>query len=248
MNEMAQQKSESTVGLEWHEAVDLIMPYVVRITTPQGSGTGFLVSRSTTEPIVGIATAAHVVDHAHYWEQPIRIQHHQSGKSVLLRPTERAILMEPRHDTAAIVFPNTELPLPVDPPKLIEERSWVKVGSQVGWLGFPAVSPTNLCFFSGAVSAWLSDEHAYLIDGVAINGVSGGPTLLLMWDHILVVGVVSAYIANRATGETLPGVSVVRDVSQFQALVRQFESLDEAKKEQAPVTSDPPPPAPDSSG
>lgn len=33
-------------ALEWHAAVDLVTPHVVRIWTPQGSGTGFLVSLS----------------------------------------------------------------------------------------------------------------------------------------------------------------------------------------------------------
>jgi pantothenate kinase-related protein Tda10 len=32
--------------IQWHEAVELINPYVVRISTPQGSGTGFIVSAS----------------------------------------------------------------------------------------------------------------------------------------------------------------------------------------------------------
>jgi hypothetical protein len=33
----------------------------VRISTPRGSGTGFLVARSSDVPMVGIATAAHVI-------------------------------------------------------------------------------------------------------------------------------------------------------------------------------------------
>ncbi len=50
--------------MNWSEAVELIQPHVVRIATPQGSGTGFLISNSHNNAVCGIATAAHVVDHA----------------------------------------------------------------------------------------------------------------------------------------------------------------------------------------
>jgi hypothetical protein len=31
-------------GMTWSEAVEVIEPHVVRISTPQGSGTGFLIA------------------------------------------------------------------------------------------------------------------------------------------------------------------------------------------------------------
>ena len=109
----------------------------------------------------------------------------------------------------------------------------IKIGVEVGWLGFPAVSSKNLCFFSGRISAVLEADSAYLVDGVAINGVSGGPTLWLGHDSVSYLGVVSAYMANRASGETLPGLSVVRDVAQFHDIVKRMRTLDEARAEQA---------------
>ena len=96
-------------------------------------------------------------------------------------------------------------------------------------------------FFSGRVSCFLKTEHAYLIDGVAINGVSGGPTFFLASDRYFILGVVSAYIANRVTGEVLPGLSVVRDITQFHELGKRFKSIDEAKKKEIP----PLPPTPE---
>lgn len=222
------------MALVWQLAVDFIRPYVVRISTPQSSGTGFLIYRSETSGVCGIATAAHVIDHPHYWEQPIRIDHFDTGKSVLLRHDERAILLDEKRDTALVILPSKELPLPKDPPELTPEERYVKVGIEVGWLGFPAVSSRNLCYFSGRTSCVLKDEHAYLVDGVAINGVSGGPTFLVSSkDKVVVIGVVSAYIANRATGETLPGLSVVRDVSHFQEAAKSFKSLEQAKQSEA---------------
>jgi hypothetical protein len=87
------------------------------------------------------------------------------------------------------------------------------------------------------VSCWLSGQGAYLVDGVAINGVSGGPAFHVTGVEempVLIMGVVSAYVPNRATGETLPGLSVVRDVAQFHELAPTFASLDQAKSAESP--------------
>ena len=115
----------------------------------------------------------------------------------------------------------------------------------MGWLGYPAIPRASLCFFSGRISAWVEAENAYLVDGVAINGVSGGPAFIIT--GAMLVGVVSAYIPNRATGEPLPGLAVVRNVNQFHDLAQTFKNLDEAKAEEKPPT-EPPPPTPDGEG
>src|SRR5512142_2096912 len=144
--------------MEWHHAIEVFRPFVVKISTPQGSGTGFLVSHAAAEPMCGIATAAHVVSHAQYWEEPIRIDHLDSQKSVLLRHPARAILLEESKDTAAIVFNKGDIPLPSSPPVLSPEGKMLRIGVEVGWLGYPVVSPQNLCFFSGRISCVLRAE------------------------------------------------------------------------------------------
>jgi hypothetical protein len=101
-----------------------------------------------------------------------------------------------------------------------------------------AIPKASLCFFSGHISAWLEPDEAYLVDGVAINGVSGGPAFI---PERMLIGVVSAYIPNRATGELLPGLAVVRGVQQFHDITDGFRSLDEAKAEETPPTAPPPP-------
>jgi hypothetical protein len=116
---------------------------------------------------------------------------------------------------------------------VIPEGKIKKVGVELGWVGFPAVSPRSLCFFSGRVSARMRNDKTYLVDGVAINGVSGGPAFSCSGNAVELVGVVSAYIANRATGEILPGLAVVQDVHQFQVLAKQLKSLDEAATKKA---------------
>jgi len=217
--------------MEWQDAVKLLKPSIVQIITPTGRGTGFLVSHSTTDPMCAVATADHVISDAHDWEQPIRIYYPLSGETLILHHNERAIFQDKPNDTAAVLFIKQKLSLPDTPPELIPEGKSVKVGVEIGWLGFPAVSPSTMCFFSGRISGRIADNQVYLVDGVTINGVSGGPAFV--GDNTLfVVGVVSAYIANRATGETLPGLSVIRDVKQFQQLARTFHDVDEARRKE----------------
>jgi hypothetical protein len=189
-----------------------------------------------------VATAAHVIAHAHYWEEPIRVEHQASGKTLLLRQADRAIYVENEKDTAAIVFERGELTLSSQVLSLAEKGKYFKAGVEIGWLGYPAMPKASLCFFSGRISAWVEADDAYLVDGVAINGVSGGPAFTL-WGGTL-AGVVSAYIPNRNTGEVLPGLAVVRGVGQFHEVADSFKTLDDAKAEETPAT-EPPPPAPD---
>jgi hypothetical protein len=232
--------------IQWYEAVEAIQPHVVRISTPQSSGTGFLISNGKNTAIAGVATAAHVVHHAHFWEEPIRIEH--LSKSLVVRHNERGIFLDPNKDTAAILFNGAELQFPPDPPPLVPKGKSLKVGIQIGWLGFPAIPSADLCFFTGNISAWVEAQLAYLVDGVAINGVSGGPAFCTLAGlPPVVLGVVSAYMPNRATGEVLPGLSVVRDVSQFHELAPTIASLDQARKA-APPAQPPPSPVADPPG
>lgn len=228
--------------LEWNIVIETVEPHVVRIMTPRSSGTGFLVSASADGTMCAIATAAHVVSDAHFWEQPIRITHQKTGTTILLRPTDRAIFLEQENDTAAVIFPKADLPFPAQPLDLAPEGKTLKVGNEIGWLGFPAVAPAELCFFSGRVSAVRNASREYLVDGVAINGVSGGPAFWNGGDRITLIGVMSAYIANRATGETLPGLTVVQNVHQFHEVSKMFKSVDEAKQKETPPEQPPAPP------
>jgi trypsin-like peptidase len=228
--------------MEWAEAIEVLQPYVVKIATPRGSGTGFLVSRSFTTNICAVATAAHVVDNANYWEEPLRIHHYLSGESILLRTGDRAIFLKEEVDTAAVLFDGSQFELPGNPLDLTPEQKHLKPGYEIGWLGFPAFASSSLCFFSGRVSAWLEERESYLANGVVINGVSGGAAFYVGEEGLTLIGVVSAYIPNRATGETLPGLCEIRGVGQYQELAKQFESLDQARSEQTAPDAPPPPP------
>lgn len=125
--------------MDWYKAVEIVTPHVVRITTPEVAGTGFLLSYSSSGKACTVATAAHVVSRASYWEQPIRIEHRGSGKVLLLRSDRRAIFLDEQKDTAGIFFEKEDLPLPEKPLDLTPAEKSLKVGIEIGWLGFPAV-------------------------------------------------------------------------------------------------------------
>lgn len=235
--------------LSWQGAVDVVKPHVVKIVTPQGSGTGFLIAHAKSKNLCGVATAAHVVSHAHYWEELVRVEHYDSGQSVILRPASRAILIDEEKDTGAIIFNKEGIPFSDTVLSLIPEKRFARVGGELGWLGFPAIAPANLCFFAGRVSCWDQVHLSYLIDGVAINGVSGGPVFHTDGKTgVFVIGVVSAYIPSQTMAGPLPGLCVVRDVSQFQNLIPTFKSLDEAKEGEVASSQGPPQPRPEPEG
>ena len=231
--------------MEWYHAIEQIKDHTVKVITPQGHGTGFFIAPGNSAKLQGIATAAHVVHYAHYWQQPIRIQHAGTGKETFLKKKERFIDMDLKHDTAAVIFPsqNTDLGFPDAILPFIEEGNHYRVGVDIGWIGFPAISPDHLCFFNGRISCWLENEKYYLVDGVAINGVSGGPAFVISDDNkIKLMGLVSSYIPNQATGISMPGLCVIRDVLHARKSAQMVKNVEEASKK-ATIEQLPQPPA-----
>jgi hypothetical protein len=220
--------------MEWDQIVKKITPYVVMIETPSGHGTGFLCVWSEDRQFCGLATAYHVVAHADDWQQPIRIHHHASNTSIFLKEDRRVILADRWRDSAVILTDPGDLKLPEALIPLLPVDNILPIGTEVGWIGYPGMIRHTQCFFSGNVSAFQDGRHAYLIDGVAINGVSGGPVMYATsTEGIQIIGSISAYIANRLTGEALPGLSVVQDVSHLHEIAKQVKNLDEARRKQA---------------
>ena len=219
--------------MEWDQIVSKMIPHVVKIETQGGYGTGFLSLYHEEKTLCGVATARHVVIHASEWQQPIRIRHHISGETVFLATSEWAIFENQNTDSAVILFRKPKFPLPEEPISLRPSELIIPVGVEVGWLGFPSVAPNNLCFFSGNISA-RPNTKAYLIDGVSIHGVSGGPVIHVdKVDGIQIVGIVTEYHPNRQTGEALPGLLMAQDVSHFNDVASTFQSIDEANKKKA---------------
>ena len=221
--------------MNWDEAIGTISPHVVKIATPTGYGTGFLAFYNLAGDWCGFATAAHVVSHADEWQQPIRIKNEVSRAPRFLRADERVIFLDYATDSAVVLFLKGDLQLPESPIALLPMGEPCKIGVDIGWLGYPAIEPNSLCFFAGTVSARQIARKAYLIDGVAINGVSGGPVFHCLSPNnvttpnsVQIIGCVTAYHANRATGEALPGLLRAQDVSHFHKVAGQIRDIDEA--------------------
>ena len=216
--------------MDWNKIVSKVTPYIVKIETPATDGTGFLCLYNQRRNFCGIATAAHVISYADEWQQPIRIQHYPTGGTVLLKEENRVIFLDPKNDSAVILIQTGILDFPEDIIPLLPSETALGIGAEVGWLGYPAIESNTLCFFSGTISARTRNNAAYLIDGVAINGVSGGPVVYSTADGVQIVGDVSAYRANRVTGETLPGLLVAQDLSHFHKVISHINSIDEANR------------------
>src|SRR5262245_14760189 len=171
--------------MHWNDAVDRVAPYIVKIETPDGHGTGFMCLQNHDRSVIGIATAHHVIDHAHKWQEPIRLTSYPKGASVLIPPTKsRSIWVNAQTDSALMLLNRAQLPefgLPDEVIPMFPKDKRIAIGSEVAWMGFPGLgeAANMACFFSGNVSAWSSRQQAYLIDGVAVNGCSGGPVIFL---------------------------------------------------------------------
>ena len=221
--------------MNWAQIVEKVLPYVVKIETPRGYGTGFLCFYNEPKNFCAIATAHHVIDHAERWQEPMRLHHNASGKIAFLKESDRVIVSDKGKDSAVILFPVDSLPMPEELIKLRPIQRRLQIGVEVGWLGYPAVTGT-LCFFSGSISAFQESRHAYLIDGVAISGVSGGPVLHShTTEGVQIVGSITAYVAE---GEKL-GLSVAQDVSHFHEAAAHIKSIDQALEQESEPTEPP---------
>jgi len=232
--------------MNWHEIVEIVTPSIVKIETPAGHGSGFLCFYNQEKSLCGIATAGHVVQHADRWHEPLRIHHFSSGGSTLIKQNERVIYVDTPRDSAIILTSAGKLDLPQKLIPLLPTDNRLPIGMEVGWLGFPGIDEDAMCFFSGTISAWRDFRKAYLIDGVAFNGISGGPVFYSnTLSGVQIIGTITAYHVNRLTGEALPGLSVAQDVSHFHDTIASIESFEAAKEKQAqeqqkPSSSTPP--------
>lgn len=216
----------------WLKGVEEVRNHIFRISTPGGSGTGFLLCFPGDGKYCGIATAGHVISEAVQWEHPIRITHHTTKTSYLFHRDEQSgIAILEDQDLAFIVVDRSPYDLPEEPLPLPASGKELKQGVQIGWCGFPSVAPPGeLCFFTGYVSCLIKDRGFYLVDGVAINGVSGAPSFVPYGGTYYLAGLVRAYAPNRATGEALPGMCIVQSVTPFHELLKEIREPSEAQE------------------
>lgn len=59
-------------------------------------------------------------------------------------------------------------------------------------------------------------------------------------DGIEFVCIVTAYHANRLTGDTLPGLLAAQDVSHFHCVIQTIKTMDKARRKKALEVTQPP--------
>jgi hypothetical protein len=204
--------------LRWDEAVDRVSRCVVRLHAGTSAGTGFVIGigrdKQTGSSYATIATALHVLQPLVGTPDELEIVSVDMNTAFSSATDQIGFypLGEITYDTAlAVVRTGAPLVSENELLPLLPSESMLARGSEIGWLGFPGITKPELCFFHGHISGYLADPPAYLVDGVAINGVSGGP---VFDNRAHVIGLVSAYLPNRIDqNTTLPGVMVVVSIN-----------------------------------
>ena len=212
---MACQKFPS---LPWDQVIDRVANSVFCISVDDFAGSSFVVSLAKDDASgtfhTILATAWHVLRDVENPEQKLRITSWDGTRTFVAGDsrTEVIRLGSDVFDTALIHIETKEPTLDIaDLLPLFPSDSVLARGAGVGWLGFPTIADPELCFFRGCISGYLNDPPAYLVDGVAINGVSGGP---VFDDRCHLVGLVSAYIPNRLDDQTLlQGLSSITPIN-----------------------------------
>jgi len=217
--------------MDWHKCYEKLLPYIFSIETPYGWGSGFFFAYNETKTLAAFATAAHVIVGAEDWKQPIKLRQHTTRKELFLTDQRRVISLDRKRDSASVLIKNVAFELPADVLPMLPPDKFKRIGVEVGWAGYPVIAHPHLCFFTGPLSAYLEDDDSYLIDGVAINGVSGGPVFAQLKDNMpQILGTVSAYMPNRIGGDALPGLLRAQDVTPFHNTIQRLKSIDDARK------------------
>jgi hypothetical protein len=205
-------------SLPWDQVIDRVSKATFLIEAHEAAGTGFVLSVGFSEDAktfhTMLATAWHVLRDSEEAASDLVVTS-WDRKRVFSSKSDRLsyLRLGPVNFDTALIYLETQEPV-VDVADLLPifpTDSMLARGSNVGWLGFPAIAEPELCFFKGIISGYLSDPPAYLADGVAISGVSGGP---VFDDRCHLVGMVSAYLPNQLDeGTLLPGLSCVTPIN-----------------------------------
>ena len=232
----------------WTRAIELVSQQVVSIHTPKCSGTGF-VSYGRQGGTRIVATAQHVIESAIADEAPIHVSYGQRMLTLGNTGLNRRFLHKTTVgvDSAILAFITHELPQPTVPilnPANPVELDHIKVGIEVGWLGFPALQTVagRLCFFSGRISM-VDPAGRFLLDGTNVHGCSGGPAFCITPDGPRVIGVVTHYFPNEnfldAGGERIglaPGLAAIADVTNYKSIEAALNQLPDYKGQQKTVS------------
>lgn len=210
--------SERFPSLPWDQVIDRVAKCVFSIEAGDSAGSAFLVTLGRNEQAgtfhAMLATAWHVLADLKQGEGTLQLKSWGRGRTYSDNSHRMGFMrLGPEVFDTGVVYVEDREPVVeiADLLPLFPSDSVLARGSSIGWLGFPAIAEPELCFFKGTISGYLNDPPTYLADGVAINGVSGGP---VFDDRCHLIGLVSAYIPNRVDGNiVLPGLAAVTPIN-----------------------------------
>lgn len=231
--------------MDWSESVSRIAPFVVKIQTQTGYGTGFVFWQKGDWCC--IATAKHVIESANIsgWEQPIYIIQ-PDGNVIRCDPTSEGRQIYELNkeningDSAAILIYKDKINIPSECLPIRDFSNELNIGAEVGWLGYPQIVAQKIrqpSFFSGCISNIFADLQQYAIDGVAIHGVSGGPVFYRgsSDDTPAIIGTISSYFPNQIHSDQgvgfLPGIAISHSISPLLPLV-DFLDIEQPRREE----------------
>jgi hypothetical protein len=200
---------ESQAG--WETVIPKLEPLIFQVHAGDSIGTAFAIgiSRGDGGRHTMLVTALHVVESVLGSDLPLDLVDGKGEKvSAYTTGPVHIYPVGPKEcDTALIQLPTREPVLPPNALLPLPFETMAPRGTSIGWLGFPGLVFPELCFFRGVVSGFREQPPIYLVDGVAINGVSGGPA----FDRRgLIIGLISAYVPNQVSaGTTLPGLMII---------------------------------------
>ena len=220
----------------WAIAAERVSRVLFRVETETSAGTAFAIMYAEHPSTNGYATMFATANHV--------VREHKPGSPLSLTSADGSSVLDVQSCTLTVIPPsndNYDIALiagvsekPAVPPNdlvpLLAHDFYPPRGAQLGWLGFPSIAWPELCFFQGSLSGYLTAPEAYLIDGVAINGVSGGPAFN---DEGTIFAVLQAYRPNRPTPNlTLPGLAMAVPIAALDEWINR--SLDTKPVPSAP--------------
>lgn len=201
----------------WADDMAIVKDYVVKIETPEGCGSGFLINSRTSsnrKREFVIATAFHVIEHALAWHEPIRIANMAANRCYAPDAYDFTVMQE--QDLALVAIEACDdFKFPTRHLNTLDVRDDLPPGLPVAWCGFPNIVDRNICFFSGHLSSPVDESGDYFVDGSVLHGVSGAPAFIHFNNTVILIGVMAAHLSDRADGEVMPGLSLMRSVRPF---------------------------------
>ncbi len=209
--------------LPWEEISKRAEKVVFLVEMGNTTGTCFAVSISpgkNKKKIYTFATAWHVIEKLTRSNKPMKLYTSDKSKAYEIMSDRYEIFREGTKDLdTGIIEVETEMALVKerDLMPMVDAGEWLPRGSEIAAVGFPGLANEDYCFFRGVVSGYKRRPPSYLVDGVVLNGVSGGPAI----DHRgRIMGLVSAYTPNRVDRyTTLPGLTTLIPISSIHSLI-----------------------------